>query len=154
MLATCIGVATPWGVGRYSPAPKGLNSLYTVGRDLRQHLGRHPLVGQSPERTTLPHPDMQCRVFIIRRMTMPGRSHRSHAAAHASEGMTWLLSSAAATDARPRTSQRRPAKSAETRPLSPGQAAAGRPKDAATGHGNPRFRPFQTPCFSPVRALH
>jgi hypothetical protein len=22
--------------------------------------------GQSPERTTLPHPDMQCRVFIIR----------------------------------------------------------------------------------------
>ena len=35
---------------------------------------------------------------------MIGRSHRSHAAAHASVGMTWLLNSAAATDARHRTS--------------------------------------------------
>ena len=34
---------------------------------------------------------------------MPGRSHRSQAIAHASVGMTWLLNSAAATDARRRT---------------------------------------------------
>ena len=40
---------------------------------------------------TLPHPDMQCRVFIIRWMTIFCRSHRSHAAALASAGMTWLL---------------------------------------------------------------
>ncbi len=36
-------------------------------------------------------------------MTMISRSHRSHAAAHASAGMTWLLNSATATDARQRT---------------------------------------------------
>ena len=38
---------------------------------------------------------------------MRGRSHRSHAAAHASVGMTWLLNSAAAIDARHRASPRR-----------------------------------------------
>ena len=40
-------------------------------------------------------------------MTMTSRSHRSHAAAHANEGMTWLLNSAAAKDARHRAFQRR-----------------------------------------------
>lgn len=50
---------------------------------------------------------MQCRVFIIGQMTINGRSHRSHAAAHASVGMTWLLNPAAAADARHRTIQRR-----------------------------------------------
>ena len=47
---------------------------------------------------------MQCRVLIIGQMTMTGRSHRSHATAHASVGMTWLLNPAAAIDARQRTS--------------------------------------------------
>ncbi len=40
-------------------------------------------------------------------MTMIFRSHRSQAVAHASVGMTWLLNSAAAIDARQRTCQRR-----------------------------------------------
>ena len=100
------------------------------------------------------HPDMQCRVFIIRRMTMIGRSHRSHAAAHASVGMTRLLNSAAATDARQCTSKCHPAKAAEPRPLSSGQAAAGRPEDALTGHGSPRFCPLRASRFGHGRALH
>ena len=39
-------------------------------------------------------------------MTINARSHRSHAAAHASVGMTWLLNPAAAIDARRRTCRR------------------------------------------------
>ena len=85
---------------------------------------------------------------------MPGRSHRSHAAAHASVGMTWLLNSAAATAARHHTGQPRHAKATETCPRRHDKSAAGRPKDAPNDHGIPRFCPFQAPCFSPVRALH
>ena len=81
---------------------------------------------QSPERTTPPHPDMQCRVFILRRAdsTMPQPQMPASAQAHV--GMTWPLDpttpryamsgfyitmdgfmSPVAIDARHRTSQRR-----------------------------------------------
>ena len=76
------------------------------------------------------------------------------AEAQAYAGKTWLLNSAAATDARQCTSQRRPAKAAETSPLSPGQAAAGRPEDAPTGHGSPPFCPLKAHRFGHVEALH
>jgi hypothetical protein len=61
---------------------------------------------------------------------------------------------AAAIDARPRTSQPRHDKAAETCPRRHDKSAAGRPKDAPTGHGSPRFYPFLAPCLSHVRALH
>ena len=61
---------------------------------------------------------------------------------------------AAAIDARPRTCQPRPAKSAETCPRRHDKIAAGRPKDAPTGHGSPPFCPLKAYRFGHVEALH
>ena len=76
------------------------------------------------------------------------------ATAHASVGMTWLLNSAAATDARQCTSKCRPAKAAETSARRHDKTAAERPKDALNDHGSPLFCPLQPPRFGPVEALH
>ena len=56
-----------------------------------------------------PYPTPICNVgFSYYDLRIPGcRSHRSQAIAHASVGMTWLLNSAAAIDARHHTYPRR-----------------------------------------------
>ena len=41
--------------------------------------------------TTLPHPDMQCRVFILRRADSSMPQPQMPAIAQANVGMTWLL---------------------------------------------------------------
>ena len=47
--------------------------------------------GQSPERTTPPHPDMQCRVFILRWADSCMPQPEMPASAQANVGMRWLL---------------------------------------------------------------
>ena len=48
---------------------------------------------QSPKGTALPHPDMQCRVFILRWADSGMQQPQMPASAQAGVGMTWLLSS-------------------------------------------------------------
>ena len=47
--------------------------------------------GQSPKGTTLLHPDMKCRVFILRRADSSLPQPQMPAIAQANVGMTWLL---------------------------------------------------------------
>ena len=49
--------------------------------------------GQSPERTTLLHPDMQCRVFILRRADSCRPQPQMSASVQVGSGTTWLLRS-------------------------------------------------------------
>ena len=49
--------------------------------------------GQSPKGTTLLHPDMQCRVFILRRADSTMPQPQKPSIVQACVGKTWLLES-------------------------------------------------------------